>query len=1353
MADLSNQKINQSFDGLLQVQGGLSQTQTPVTDGDGAVLPIEVSSRYVNFTSGFVNATWTSSTRPGNPTVGQQGYNTETGTVEIWSGSTWANNTFGTFTVQDFSGDGSTRVFYLSVAPAGINNTNIYVNGLYQEKNSYTVVGTTLTFNSAPASGTNNIEVVIGEPTSIDCNSLNYTAPFTGAVTESVEAKLSQTVSVKDFGALGDGTSDDRHAFVSADAVGCSIYVPKGNYYIGSSITITNHVFIPQGSIIVIPNGVTVTFNGGITANVAQIFVCTGTGQVVFSSQTQAIGYPEWWGAQTNNASFNCLPALNACYQAVTKTILQNAEYYITSTWNLNLSNKIVEGVIHNNMFSVSATSGSQIVSTSSTADVILLGLSSDPGTMASFVENVTLNRFGTYRTVPVTPPAVGSEAYGASGIRAQYVLNVLLEDVYTLNNSIGFNISNTVYSHFERCISYRNTYGNSSTNDIYWGFFLNGGLPYYLESVYFIDCSSLANPVAYGQTIGVASAGSFTDISLLRIEVDGHQYGMLINGYGETKPSIDNSIVGCVLDQNTIYGILIENQATGSSFKLVDNYCVMNVASSAVAAYGFLNNAGMATLTANEGLGYAGATAVGLYISNSFNIMSQGNNWGELTRPVLLSTATSCYISDNILNLSQTASQAAIVLTNNSARNVIDSNINGKTNAFPAGVNCDATTVACEIRCSGINAGGISGTTSNTLIYNGTQVTTGGTFGTTNMATGIPFYSTGGGSGVTSFNARTGAITLLQSDLQNTLNLTSAPYVYALASVPNTNWANAVGFQLGSQSASIFGTNINTAGFANNVYFDSSNNYRYLTSSTASILSLGSASFYLGVATSGTANSLITWNEIIQGSATGITMTVPLTVNGLIQSTSGGIKFPDGTTQTTAATGGSSGVSSFNTRTGAVTLLQTDIQTALNSTSAPYIYGLATTPNSGWANAVGFQLGSQTASVFGTNFGTTGLGNNLYVDNSNNYRYLTSSTATLLTMGTSSFYFGVATSGTAGNIITWNQVLQGSSTSITTTVPIIANGLIQSTSGGFKFPDGTTQTTAAGSGGVTSFNTRTGAVTLLQSDVTSVLAGATISGNLTTQIIYATGLNASSGTITAGLNTSAGITSTGGNITISSGGYFSGPGTGLTGTAASLSVGYATSAGSASSSTTTAQTSFSTLTSTTGLNLSAASSSNQYGVAWGSVGTINIKSTGNFQIVSSSTPLNHGGVSDGSYCHYFFNGSTAVGAITPTGTYTAISDGTLKSNQQPLTYGLADVLKLQPKSYTFDPETTQREALGLAPVARIGLISQEVKAVIPEAAPDLEGSVGLDYNALIPVLINAIHELSAEIDALKAKA
>jgi hypothetical protein len=63
------------------------------------------------------------------------------------------------FQVQNFTGDGSTLSFTLSSTSLGENYSFVYINGVYQNKNTYSVSGTTLLFSEAPPL-TSKIEVM-----------------------------------------------------------------------------------------------------------------------------------------------------------------------------------------------------------------------------------------------------------------------------------------------------------------------------------------------------------------------------------------------------------------------------------------------------------------------------------------------------------------------------------------------------------------------------------------------------------------------------------------------------------------------------------------------------------------------------------------------------------------------------------------------------------------------------------------------------------------------------------------------------------------------------------------------------------------------------------------------------------------------------------------------------------------------------------------------------------------------------------------------------------------------------------------------------------------------------------------
>lgn len=75
--------------------------------------------------------------------------------------------------------------------------------------------------------------------------SFNYQPDVTGSVSRDVTQKLSELVSVKDFGAVGDGVTSDNAAFVLAEALSQNyIYLPAGTYIL-TGLTLTKEYWGP----------------------------------------------------------------------------------------------------------------------------------------------------------------------------------------------------------------------------------------------------------------------------------------------------------------------------------------------------------------------------------------------------------------------------------------------------------------------------------------------------------------------------------------------------------------------------------------------------------------------------------------------------------------------------------------------------------------------------------------------------------------------------------------------------------------------------------------------------------------------------------------------------------------------------------------------------------------------------------------------------------------------------------------------------------------------------------------------------------------------------------------------------
>ena len=95
-------------------------------------------------------------------------------------------------------------------------------------------------------------------------------------------------------------------------------------------------------------------------------------------------------------------------------------------------------------------------------------------------------------------------------------------------------------------------------------------------------------------------------------------------------------------------------------------------------------------------------------------------------------------------------------------------------------------------------------------------------------------------------------------------------------------------------------------------------------------------------------------------------------------------------------------------------------------------------------------------------------------------------------------------------------------------------------------------------------------------------------------------------------------------------------------------------------------------------------------------------------------------------------NGNTAT--LQANGTWTDASDATYKENVTDIQYGLADIRKLSPRSFTYKGDGSNA----------IGFIAQELKDIIPEVVFGTEGSYTVSYGALSSLALQGVKELDA---------
>ena len=132
----------------------------------------------------------------------------------------------------------------------GTNNLTVYVDGVNQiDGSTYSYVetnSTVITFTAGLHVGA-LVKFTTAQTLSTgvtDASLVTYTPAGTGAVTTTVQTKLRETVSVKDFGAVGDGVTDDTVAIQNAiDAISQGVVVfPAGTYVTSADIDLKNNV-------------------------------------------------------------------------------------------------------------------------------------------------------------------------------------------------------------------------------------------------------------------------------------------------------------------------------------------------------------------------------------------------------------------------------------------------------------------------------------------------------------------------------------------------------------------------------------------------------------------------------------------------------------------------------------------------------------------------------------------------------------------------------------------------------------------------------------------------------------------------------------------------------------------------------------------------------------------------------------------------------------------------------------------------------------------------------------------------------------------------------------------------------
>jgi hypothetical protein len=139
---------------------------------------------------------------------------------------------------------------------------------------------------------------------------------------------------------------------------------------------------------------------------------------------------------------------------------------------------------------------------------------------------------------------------------------------------------------------------------------------------------------------------------------------------------------------------------------------------------------------------------------------------------------------------------------------------------------------------------------------------------------------------------------------------------------------------------------------------------------------------------------------------------------------------------------------------------------------------------------------------------------------------------------------------------------------------------------------------------------------------------------------------------------------------------------------------------------------------------------------------------------------MRHESTTAGRYIEFRTDENVLTGVIqdvSGTMQYQSASDSRLKENVESMSEGLTEVLAMNPVKFTWKDIVTENKTVDMEGAESRGFLAQELNEQYPWAVSEggedeKEKPWSVDYGKLTPVLVKAIQELKAELDAAKAR-
>ena len=523
-----------------------------------------------------------------------------------------------------------------------------------------------------------------------------------------------ELANVKDYGAVGDGITDDTNAFNLAINTGYPVLIPQGVYKV-SDVDFTNTVYFIGGVI----KGGNVQFNKEFIASRTKIF-----DNCVVKNNTNTVGYPEWFGAVPNNADIDNSEFINTALKSFASVSLGNGDYYVSNPVHINKSNRTLYGVHRKDWaYTDESNYGTKIISIRPTDFCIKIGTDERPNTINDCVQNIVVKDITCSRT------SSSDWVSNSCTVICKYLLRSTIMNVTCFNQDIGIMLQGCTNVHIEKCTVFSECLPTGDSSRTIRGVLIDNSVlsPNNVPnvSIYVTDCIiNTGGGVILSDSTGIAVYSSTNNVSDLFFEGNAIEWlnmGVYIQGNNGVSTSNDIHIISNELDVIRSTGIFLTSLGNCGNVVINDNYIA--VSDSAVGEFAGIRIelcTGI-VISSNVIIGFPYNNISGIKLTSANGISTLGNVLSDCLTGVNVAGCNGCTFVDIIQSFVKQNCTPVIIA--NSSRNIIEPSINGGTGYFTQGVHMEGCT-ANEINVTKMISASITSGASQ-LVYVNTEFAT----------------------------------------------------------------------------------------------------------------------------------------------------------------------------------------------------------------------------------------------------------------------------------------------------------------------------------------------------------------------------------------------------------------------------------------------------------------------------------------------------------------------------------------------------------------------------------------------------------------------------------------------------